>query len=186
MTQLDLLDPSDEDVLTILGTGSRYHDNPALIGSWVRHVVAGSSARTVVIRHGDCPSGPNAPGADQIFHEICMQHRGWFLRGGRLLIEDPMPADWDHCGPDCPDEPHRKEKHPGDPWHPGLLGDYCPKAGPRRNRRLAAKTAAAKGAKICLAFPHPRSFAGTANCARLAKAAGIRVEWVRYRQAVAA
>lgn len=184
---LDLLDPSDPDTLVILGTGSRYHDNPALIGSWVRHVVTRSTARTIVIRHGDCPSGPDAPGADQIFHEICTTHRGWFLRGGRLLLEDPMPADWDSCGPDCPaDRRCRQEKHPEDIWHPGLLDDYCVKAGPRRNGEMAMKTAVAPGEKICLAFPHPRSLNGTANCARKAKSAGIYVEWVRYRQAVAA
>lgn len=188
LTQLDdLLDPADEDVLTILGTGSRYHDNPALIGSWVRHVVARSSARTVVIRHGDCPSGPDAPGADQIFHEICTTHRGWFLRGGRLLVEDAMPADWDSHAADCPaDRGCERVKHPEDIWHPGALNIYCVKAGPRRNAAMVTKTVAAAGEKTCLAFPHPRSLNGTANCARLAKKAGIHVEWIRYRQAVAA
>lgn len=186
LTQLDLLDPSDEDVLTILGTGSRYHDNRAQIASWVRKVAARSSSRTVVLRHGDCPAGPEAPGADQIFHEIAESHRAWFFRRGRLLLEDPMPADWDSHAADCPaDRGCERVKHPGDIWHPGALDIYCVKAGPRRNAATVAKTVASPGEKVCLAFPHPRSMNGTASCYRLAKKAGLDPQWIRY-QAVAA
>lgn len=163
------------DEFTILVTGSRYHDNPGQIGTRLYEEIAKTDARTVVIRHGACPGG-----ADLIVAEFCESEAGWFDNEGRVLAEDAMPADWDHCGADCPAGPHRKVKYPGDRWHPGLLDDYCTKSGPRRNQAMVDK-----GANVCLAFPHPRSMAGTAGCARKARRAGIRVEWVLHEPVAA-
>jgi hypothetical protein len=88
----------------------------------------------------------------------------------RGIQREPHPADWDSCAWDCPTEPHRRLKRPGDTAHPGMLPDYCPSAGPRRNALMVGL-----GAELCIAAPVGRSL-GTRNCMRLAKAAGIRVD----------
>jgi hypothetical protein len=165
------------DVFTILAAGSRFHDNPAQIGTRLYEEIEKTSARTIVLRHGACPTG-----ADLIVHEFCESEAAWFEPAGRVLVEDPWPADWDNCGLDCPRIPHRVMKRPGDIHHPGLLGDYCPKAGPRRNQAMAE---AVPRPDACLAFPHPQSSGGTASCRRAARRVGIPVDWVRYERPVA-
>jgi hypothetical protein len=64
-----------------------------------------------------------------------------------------------------------KRRHAGDVDHPGNLPDYCPKAGPRRNRAMVCL-----GADVCVAFfKKGAANYGTAGCVKLAKAAGIDV-----------
>ena len=111
------------------------------------------------LRHGDCPEGAD------------MLAGSWCAAWGQA-IEDPQPADWDNCTPECPPG-HRKLKAPGDTVHPGFLSDYCPKAGPRRNAEMAAL-----GADLCLAFPLGKSY-GTWNCVNECKKAGIPVKVIR-------
>jgi hypothetical protein len=72
--------------------------------------------------------------------------------------EDPHPADWDTCAPDCPPG-HRKRKG---------NREWCPTAGHRRNQAMVDV-----GADLLLAFPLPSS-TGTWDCWRRAQAAGIR------------
>jgi hypothetical protein len=60
--------------------------------------------------------------------------------------------------------------------HPGLLDDYCPTAGPRRNARMVIK---APRPEWMIAFPEPgQPNYGTRNCIRLAEQAGISVRQV--------
>ncbi|MEV4672692.1 hypothetical protein AB0K34_13640 [Actinomadura sp. NPDC049382] len=154
------------DVFCILATGSRHHTDAALIGESLYEVIYATDAREILIRHGACPGG-----ADQLVHDFCESEAEWFERGGRRLVVDPVPADWDHCGLDCPPRPHRRRKPPGDVFHPGLLADYCPGAGPRRNQLMTAMT---PRPDVAVGFPLGRSY-GTENCLRVAKAAGIPV-----------
>lgn len=154
------------DLFCILATGSRHHKDVGLIGESLYEVIDGTDAREILIRHGACPGG-----ADQLVHDFCESEAEWFERANRTLVVEPVPADWDHCGPDCPPRPHRLRKPPGDIFHPGLLDDYCPGAGPRRNRLMAAMQPVPD---IAVGFPLGRSY-GTWNCLRAAKAVGIPV-----------
>ncbi|GAA2107977.1 hypothetical protein [Streptomyces synnematoformans] len=117
-----------------------------------------------VLRHGSCPGG-----ADEHAHAWCAAYAA-----SLGVIEDPRPADWDNCGPECPPpgtRPHRRRKKPGDIFHPGSLDTYCPGAGPRRNVGMVAE-----GADAALLFfePGARNL-GTKNLRRLAHDAGIPV-----------
>lgn len=158
------------DLILIEVTGSRRHKDVDLIGRTLYEVIEQgvyhTGATEIHIRHGACPAG-----ADQITHDFCESEAEWFERIGQSLIEDPMPADWDHCAEDCPPRPHRVVKREGDIFHPGLLPDYCPKAGPRRNVAMQIK---APRPNICLAFPLPGSY-GTENCIKAARAHDIPV-----------
>lgn len=158
------------DLIVIELTGSRHHKDPDLIGRTLYDVidegVRHTGATEIHIRHGACPAG-----ADLIVHEFCESEAAWFEAAGQVLYEDAMPADWDHCGDDCPPRPHRVLKPPGDIFHPGELPDYCPGAGPRRNVAMQIK---APRPNLCVAFPLGRSY-GTANCMRAARDAGIPV-----------
>lgn len=155
------------DVFCILATGSRHHEDAALIGESLYEVIEGTDAREIVIRHGACPGG-----ADRLVAEFCESEAEWFERGGRRLVDDPVPADWDHCGPDCPPRPHRHGKPPGDVFHPGALPDYCPGAGPRRNRLMTVRV---PRPDVAVGFPLGRSY-GTWNCLKAARTAGIPVK----------
>lgn len=126
-----------------------------LTAAWV---IATNAGETLTVGHGACPTGADAI-ADR-----------WARSRG--IATDPNPADWDLCAPDCPPG-HRKMKRPRDIHHPGKLPDYCPDAGPRRNRATVAK-----GADRCAAFLLPNSF-GTWNCIRLAEAAGTPTRRIR-------
>lgn len=113
----------------------------------------------LTVSHGACPTG-----ADRFAAEWLTE----WIAGGRPLIADPWPADWDSCAWDCPPG-HRRRKRPGDVHHPGMLPDYCPSAGPRRNAAMVAE-----GADLVIAFPLGRSL-GTRGTMRLAERAGIPV-----------
>lgn len=117
--------------------------------------------------HGACPDG-----ADQLFAQAATA-LGWAV--------EAHPADWDSCGPHCPTRPHRYRRKAVDKYHPGVLPDYCPKAGPRRNADMVAL-----GADECIAILVPCAQPGcrrrgahfthgTASCVRLAKEAGIPI-----------
>lgn len=111
--------------------------------------------RDLVLVHGACPLG-----ADAIAGRIATELG---------IPQEPHPADWDRCAPECPslDPYHRRTRGRGDEAHPGTLPDYCPKAGPRRNREMVAL-----GADFGLVFMHGVSY-GTAHCWRLIREAGI-------------
>lgn len=108
-----------------------------------------------VLIHGNCPTG-----ADRIADRIW---RDWRWE------PEIHNADWDSCGPTCPNRPHRVKRWSGDRHHPGTLEDWCPGAGPRRNQRMIET-----GLDILLAFPLGER-SGTQNCIRQARQAGILV-----------
>lgn len=147
-------------------TGSREHPDPLVAVSAVADYVLNVALGPVILRHGDC-RGPKS--VDQAVDE-------WIRDCGVLLgvAADPMPADWDHCAPTCPPVPHRRTKKPGDTAHPGLLDDYCPGAGPRRNTGMLTKL---PRPELLIAAPHGPSV-GTRGCMKLARAAGIEVREV--------
>lgn len=111
-----------------------------------------------VMLEGCCPTG-----ADHLATRIWRQ---WNRE------PEHHPADWDHCDPNCPKREHRVPKKPGDLHHPGELDDYCPKAGPRRNREMVRANI-----DLLLAYPGNREErrSGTWNCVQRAREAGVPV-----------
>lgn len=139
------------DLLVVLATGSRWwRDRELAFAAWDQ---AADRFGDFALRHGDCPTG---------FDVISQE---WADRHG--VATDPMPAAWDSCGWDCPPTPHRRRKRADDVHHPGMLDDFCPHAGPRRNAAMVAK-----GAELVVAAPDALSH-GTRNCMRLARQARI-------------
>lgn len=150
----------------ILLAGARQLTEPGIVAGTIADIALNIADGPFTVRHGACP-GENS--ADQAASD-------WIKDCGTWLgvTEDPMPADWDNCGPDCPTVPtHRRMKKPGDVAHPGLLPDYCPNAGPRRNADMVAKL---PKPDWMVAFPEPgQPNYGTRNCLRLAEQAGIPI-----------
>jgi hypothetical protein len=152
-------------------TGARRHDGLSLIlDSVVDAITDAPRHHEIVLRHGACTTG-----TDAIVAHLCEMQRAGRPVFPRDITEDPMPADWDHCGPGCPNTPHRVTKKPGDIHHPGQLPDYCPKAGPRRNLAMNVKIPIPA---VLLAYPLPGSY-GTYSCMRIAATAGIPVKVTR-------
>jgi hypothetical protein len=148
-------------------TGSREHPEPELAVYAVADFVLNEAPGPVVVRHGDCPGEKSVDAAVA----------EWIKEFGPLLgiSQDPMPADWDNCAPNCPTIPgHRRRKAPGDTAHLGLLDDYCPAAGPLRNARMLGKQPTVR---LLIAAPHGPSV-GTRGCMKIARAAGIKVHEV--------
>lgn len=143
-------------------TGSREHPKPEIAVYAVFDYVLNEAPGPVVVRHGDCP------GKQSVDAVVA----AWIDEYGQLLgvTADPMPADWDNCAANCRPG-HRRRKKPGDVAHPGLLDDYCPAAGPRRNAAMFTKP---PRPELLIAAPHGRSV-GTRGCMKLARAAGVRV-----------
>lgn len=139
----------------VLVTGSRSLRDRRLVWSELDAVAAFYASRGMVLVHGDCPDGFDAL-AD-----------AWAVARG--VEREPHAAVWDSCAWDCR-AGHRRWKRAGDTAHPGMLADYCPGAGPRRNGLMVRL-----GAEVCVAAPVGRSL-GTRGCMRLARAAGIRVQ----------
>ncbi|WP_328336796.1 hypothetical protein [Streptomyces violaceus] len=150
----------------ILLAGARHLTEPGIVPGTLYDLAVNIAEGPVVVRHGACPGERSADQAASDWINDLGARYG--------LTDDPMPADWDHCAPDCPtDAGHRRRKRPGDVAHPGLLPDYCPTAGPRRNAGMVAKL---PRPAWMLAFPEPgQPNYGTRNCIRLAEQAGIRV-----------
>lgn len=150
----------------ILLAGARHLTEPGVVSGTIADIALNIAEGPVVIRHGACPGEKSADQTASDWIKDCGEWLG--------VSEDPMPADWDHCAPNCPTDPgHRRRKKPGDIAHPGLLPDYCPAAGPRRN---AAMTAKQPRPDYMIAFPEPgQPNYGTSNCTRLAEKAGITV-----------
>ncbi|NUP52304.1 MAG: hypothetical protein HOW97_34025 [Catenulispora sp.] len=142
--------------------GSREHPRPETVGPRIGELALSLGGRPLIVRHGACPGPTSVDQAADDWIRACGDWLG--------VTADPMAADWDHCGPDCPTgRSHRRRKKPGDIWHPGVCDDYCPGAGPRRNAGMVLL-----GADGMYAWPAGASY-GTRNCMRLAKRAGIPV-----------
>lgn len=154
------------DPLVILLAGGRELPEPGIVPAALADIAFNIADGPVVIRHGACPGQASADQAASDWINDIGHRYG--------VSEDPMPADWDHCAPNCPPpDGHRRRKKPGDTAHPGALPDYCPAAGPRRNAAMVAKL---PRAEWMVAFPDPHGPSyGTSNCIRLAEAAGIPV-----------
>ncbi|MEE4419596.1 hypothetical protein [Streptomyces bugieae] len=151
-------------ITVILLAGARYLTEPGIVPGTLADIAFNIAEGPVVIRHGACP-GENS--ADQTASD-------WINSIGNRygITEAPMPADWDNCTANCTPG-NRRRKKPGDTAHPGLLDDYCPAAGPRRNGGMVAKQ---PRPEWMVAFPEPgQPNYGTRNCMRLAKQAGIQV-----------
>lgn len=143
-------------------SGSREHPKPELAVYAVADYVLNEAPGPVIVRHGDCPGDKSVDAAVAAWIDECGELLG--------VTADPMPADWDNCTSRCKPG-HRRIKQPGDTAHPGLLPDYCPAAGPRRNAELVAKQ---PRPERLIAAPHGASV-GTHGCIKLARGAGIRV-----------
>ncbi len=151
-------------ITVILLAGARHLTEPGVVPGTLADIAFNIAEGPVVIRHGACP-GENS--ADQTASD-------WINSIGNRygITEDPMPADWDNCTAACTPG-HRRRKKPGDIAHPGLLDDYCPAAGPRRNGGMVAKL---PRPEWMVAFPEPgQPNYGTRGCIRLANQAGIKV-----------
>ncbi|MEU5772641.1 hypothetical protein ABZ819_04965 [Streptomyces venezuelae] len=150
----------------ILLAGGRELTEPGVVSGTIADIALNIAEGPVVIRHGACPGEKSADQTAADWIRDCGEWLG--------VTEDPMPADWDNCAPNCPPGPgHRRTKKPGDIAHPGQLDDYCPSAGPRRNAEMVAKQ---PRADWMVAFPEPgQPNYGTRGCINLAEAAGIKV-----------
>jgi hypothetical protein len=157
------------DALVLLLAGGRELPEPGIVAGTIADIVLNIAEGPVVVRHGACPGKRSADQAASDWIRDCGEFLG--------VTEDPMPADWDHCAPNCPPGPgHRRVKQPGDTAHPGVCDDYCPAAGPRRNAAMVAKL---PRPEWMLAFPDPTGPSyGTRGCMKLAAAAGIDVREV--------
>lgn len=156
-------------ITVILLAGSRELTEPGIVPATLADIAFNIAEGPVVVRHGACPGERSADqAASDWINEVGNRHG---------VTEDPMPADWDNCAPNCPTDPgHRRRKKPGDTAHPGLLPDYCPGAGPRRNEAMTAKQ---PRPGYMLAFPEPgQPSSGTRGCMKLAARAGIDVREV--------
>lgn len=150
--------------LTLLLAGGRELPEPGIVIASLSDIAHNMIEGDFVVRHGACPG---LRSADQVASD-------WIRKYGHLygVSEDPMPADWDNCAPDCPPG-HRRRKKPADIFHPGDLPDYCPWAGPRRNAEMVAKT---PRPDWMIAFPSPSGPSyGTRNCMNTAANAGIHI-----------
>jgi hypothetical protein len=158
--------------MRVLVTGSRIFPDPQLVW-WALDQTLGLAERCddkLTVVHGDNPKGADAD-AKAWVHMRKME--------GRPVEEQPCPAEWDLCTPDC--------RHP-ETRRAGRV--YCPVAGLRRNQLMVDA-----GADYCLAFvarcPCPdrrRNDAtgmhgthGTVDCLDKAAAAGIAVKPFRPR-----
>lgn len=148
-------------------SGSRGHPDTLAATAALADYVLNEPPGPVVVRHGACPGDTSIDQAVEEWVRACGTWLG--------VTTDPMPADWDHCTSNCPSTAgHRRRKPPGDTAHPGLLPDYCPSAGPRRNADMLTKQ---PPVELLIAAPHGKSY-GTRGCMRLAEKAGIRVHEV--------
>jgi len=94
-------------------------------------------------------------GADSLCREVA-ESRG--------ITVDKHPADWNGpCGEECP--PNHRRKNRGDVHHGGSE-DYCPAAGPRRNREMLDSDI-----DFLLAFP---GGTGTQNMIDICREAGVK------------
>lgn len=139
----------------VLVSGSRDWTDVDHVALRLDDVLANHPEGLLVV-HGACPDGLDAI-AD-----------AWAVATPNVGVER-HPADWDSCAWECPMSAHRFQKRAGDRLHPGILPDYCPKAGPRRNALMVGL-----GAELMLGWPLGRS-PGTRGCMGLARRAGIRV-----------
>ena len=95
-----------------------------------------------------------ALGADSLCRDVAYE---------RGIQVESYPADWSGpCGPECP--PNHRRQNKSDAHH-GESNDYCPAAGPRRNRRMLES-----GLDFLLAFP---GGTGTQNMIDICKSAGV-------------
>ncbi len=155
-------------LFTVLFTGARELPDPRIVGRALYNLAMHEVPdRPILVRHGACPGDTSADHAVTDWVKACGEWCG--------VTEDPTAADWDHCAAGCP-RGHRRRKKPRDIHHPGLLPDYCPAAGPRRNAAMVAKM---PRPDLCLAAPHGAS-PGTRGCMKLAAAAGIPVREVTW------
>ncbi|RPE27258.1 SLOG family protein [Kitasatospora cineracea] len=144
----------------VLVTGSRSGPAREFVWAVLDQLTAEVGYAGLTLVDGACPDGTDL-------------HTKLWCQGHRHLgvIHEPHPANWDSCAWDCPQTLHRRWKRTGDRHHPGILPDYCPTAGPRRNALLVGL-----GADLCLGFPVGPTSYGTRNCMRLAREAGIPVQ----------
>ncbi|MDJ0342205.1 hypothetical protein QMK19_03265 [Streptomyces sp. H10-C2] len=133
----------------VLGLGSRawtdtttIHD--ALLETW--HDARQDGYAGIDIIEG------TAPGADTIIGDWAKAH----LEEG--IGHDPVPAEWDLCGPDCRPG-HRRTRRDN--------SEFCPTAGHRRNQVMVDRAPL-----VALVFQVGES-TGTADCLRRIEAAGI-------------
>ena len=125
--------------MRLIVAGSRDWADAGEVNFQVTRFLEITKDRPITLVHGACPTGPDEMASR--LTKLCPD----------LFVEEKHPADWDHCDQSCKPG-HRVMKKPGDIVHPGKLDDYCPSAGPRRNRLMAAL-----GADYCLAFLKPCS-----------------------------
>ena len=132
----------------ILGTGSRVYSRPDLVRLVLR-AVARRFDGDVVLRYGAARRG-----ADRFMADC------WRSMGLRL---ESFPADWNGpCQEDC--------DHGGRRPYPDGTGNYCPGAGPRRNRAMVDKG----GITEVHGWPEGEA-SGTLGTLEYATAAGLTV-----------
>lgn len=145
---------------TITVSGSRDWEFHELVERELRNQLtyALTKGKSLAIKVGDCPTG------------VDLFVKEWAEKQPLVVSFRIFRAEWDFCTAECAHLDHRVTKRPGDIHHPGLLDDYCPWAGPRRNRQLVPSD-------YGLIFNRNNS-RGAANTKKLLKATGVKFdEW---------
>lgn len=102
--------------------GSREYTNERLVGLVL--TTARDRYGRILVVHGDCPTGADHHAREWVEAQL--------RRGSTRATQDPHPAGWERCGPECP---------PGHLTHRGGK-TYCRSAGFRRNAVIARLGAA--------------------------------------------
>jgi hypothetical protein len=168
--------------MRVIVAGPRTWDDVDLHAITLDTIIGEAGFRDITFVHGGCPTG-----IDQLTQDYCEELAAWYDNQDIQLAAESHPADWDSCGLDCPKRPHRVPRRPGDVVHPGVLPDYCPNAGPRRNRLVAGL-----GGDMLVAFigpcvnarcrrPKPHDSHGTAGMIAICRRIGINVKPVSAR-----
>lgn len=158
---------------TVIVSGSRTWDRPDVVADELTSMAEralGQPERILVVRHGAAYPRPVRGvrpdvSADWLAHLWCESEAGHWDNLGLAVIEDPRPADWPHCGEECPPN-HLKPN--------GYGQMYCPTAGHRRNTGMGED-----GADELLAFWKGRS-KGTKHMIDEAKRLGIPTKVIDY------
>jgi len=154
--------------MKVLVTGTRsYHDPQRIFNAlslwWDQQ------DEDITLVHGACPHPPAKLIGENMYSRKYADRTEWsvdmlaneFAQNAKWITK-VVPADWNRCDDGCYHKPRKDAS--------GV--NYCPAAGPRRNKKMVDMLNPDKD--VVLAFPYGKS-AGTRGCIRLAEKAGLHV-----------
>lgn len=149
--------------MNLLCTGTRYAtiaDHGLTVQKHILEAIPHWDTGPHIIYVGDNEGVEGTDGVDFIVRHLFGRRPGWRVR--------EFKAAWEECGAGCPPREHRRR-------YRRSRGDYCPYAGPRRNRTMIREFAEAGGGPV-LAFPAADARStGTRGCVAEARRARLEV-----------